>query len=271
MILAMIQNVDENYNGLKVDLNLTENLLDTSENNSTKPILGQLRFEPQTFFVSLLVTLVISWIAFFYLQFNQPTKPEPTSFFNKYIVGIITQQSNETDIKLKKLSKKSQTKQLIADHSENGILPSYQNRRIKKYDKFEYYYHQFLILYACTITFGLLPPLQTYSCLNISQSTLKYATLLSGLSYPVGCSIALFVKCKSIKILTFLSLIATFICGFIFWTALHSPNLPQILRSTFTNQTSVDLKADLTVLSWFMISCWIMFNLILSYVKVSLI
>ena len=188
------------------------------------------------------------------------------------------------------------------------------NRKAKRFDKdkLEYYYLQFLIFFACIITFGLLPPLQPFSCLPVSHSTLKYSVILSGLSYPVGCSIAIFFKCRSTKGLTLLTLLAAFIAAFIFYSALHSPDLPPILNFSIlkpqqqqqTNSTTTlifnsdsDFSLNGTeyedsnfykerdentalkrflmhidrhqsvIISVFMISCWVIFNLILSYVK----
>lgn len=101
--------------------------------------------------------------------------------------------------------------------------------------------------------------------------------------------------------LTLLTLLAACIAGFIFWSAMHSPDLPPLFNlslkptqpnSTFVfdeslNGTEYDssfykereedtaLKRFLmhidrhqsTIISVFMISCWVLFNLTLSYTK----
>ena len=62
-------------------------------------------FGPEIFFVSLLVTIVISWLAFFYLQFHQPNhferrnslplperKRSPRAALSKYLLGYDAEQ-----------------------------------------------------------------------------------------------------------------------------------------------------------------------------------
>ena len=109
-ILAIVQNIDDNYNPPEdyitdensidnlsndelnsttfynynytstnfpnLNANLTAMLTNLSKSinhkNYTMNNLETVAFRPELFFVSLLVTLVISWIAFFYLQFHQP-------------------------------------------------------------------------------------------------------------------------------------------------------------------------------------------------------
>ena len=332
MILATLQNVDENYGPDELNDQVEQNL--TNFGNSTlggefdpDSLDSDLNFPPEIFFISLLITILISWLAFFYLQTHEPERPARRSFpskLSKYVLGI------ELDAKLNAPERlrrdetivQPSSRPLIKNRNTATILPSgtasvpaNRNRKTKRFEKFEFYYLQFLILFACTITFGILPPLQPFSLLPISQAALKTAVILSGLAYPAGCSIGLFIKCKSTRMLTLLTLLGALISGFIFWSAMHSPNLPPFLMTkqatpvlidtptlngidpaytNFSTEFNVEFGDDYKVaynttnleedndfyeedllaesnqtiaVSTFMISCWVMFNLILSYVK----
>ena len=142
-ILAILQNVEDQYNNpadylpenqltdiglLDGDFNATNPLLPNSTGvplaNLTNPInkttlakAGHLHknytmnnpevvaFGPEIFFVSLLVTIVISWLAFFYLQLHQPNhferrnslplperKRSPRAALSKYLLGYDAEQ-----------------------------------------------------------------------------------------------------------------------------------------------------------------------------------
>lgn len=254
MILATLQNVDENYGPDdfpedQSDQNSTDfaNSTLNEEKFDSGSIGAGLNFPPEIFFISLVITILISWSAFFYLQFHEPEHPGRVrrSFgakLKKYLFGIEAKFALPESEHLKREDTIVQpaSRPLIKSRNNVTILPSTRNRRTKRFEKFEYYYLQFLILFACTITFGILPPLQPFSLLPISQSALKCAVILSGLAYPAGCSIGLFIKCKSTKMLTLLTLLAAFIAGFIFWSALYSPNLPPFLTATDKQEIDFD-------------------------------
>lgn len=340
MIVALLQNVDESYEPDEDFPPEDDEIIVIRATNETArksdfriPMINRLNFlnfPPEIFFISLVVTILISWIAFFYLQFDESHEPEHPgrlrrSFgakLKKYLFGIeskFTTPENEQHLKREETIVQPASRPLIKGRNNVTILPSGRNRRVNRFEKFEYFYLQFLILFACTITFGIMPPLQPFSLLPISQSALKCAVILSGLAYPAGCSIGLFIKCKSTRMLTFLTLLAAFIVGFIFWSATYSPNLPPFLTAASKSETDfgdqssngtepayTDLSTEFNVelndgyrveykefnvtnsedgdgsdllegfltesnhqlvVSVFMISCWVLFNLILSYVK----
>lgn len=90
MILSLAQNYNEVSLNDLIDNNISNNNLNISSNltnfkfkepiitnsslnltKSSKKTELKLSFGPNLFFISLLVTIVISWYAFFYLQFNE--------------------------------------------------------------------------------------------------------------------------------------------------------------------------------------------------------
>lgn len=92
-------------NNLTTAINRTTSLAGHSHKNYTMNNPEVVAFGPEVFFVSLLVTIVISWFAFFYLQLHQPNhferrnslplperKRSPRAALSKYLLGYDAEQ-----------------------------------------------------------------------------------------------------------------------------------------------------------------------------------
>lgn len=161
--------------------------------NGTCPIIekvDQPLFSPNVFFTSLLVTLLLSWLAFFWLLYSKTAKTEHVPM----VIG-------------KRLDPNSN----IVGTSNDGN---------------KYYILQGLIIYACLSTFGIMPAIQSYSTLPYGGWSLHYTVILTGLAYPFGCFIAMLKHTSSLKVIYYWTFLGTAISVLIFAVALMSPNPP---------------------------------------------
>ena len=257
MLFAIIQNND--LNAIAVE---------PGELTSWQPLAHQLRFGPGLFFVSLLLTIGLSWSAFLYLLFSQPAGRElittrPASFKSiqvwKRCVGVEPKNEWQSILELKNLEQRRvllNNQQLLTCEikrvldsgrtpktmkrlvSSNQMLDSPTDDGQSLLSRWTNVWLQAVILISCTVTFGLLPPIQPFACLPLGQFVLNYSVLLTSLAYPVGCSIALKFKCRSPRKLTCLAFLCLPLATFIFWMALNSPQLPPVFASAdFSNDT----------------------------------
>ncbi|XP_075427827.1 solute carrier family 52, riboflavin transporter, member 3 isoform X1 [Ascaphus truei] len=111
----------------------------------------------------------------------------------------------------------------------------------------------FLVAWVNALTNGVLPSIQTYSCMPYGNMAYHLATALGSMANPVACLIAMFVPSRSLLILCVLSLVGTGFGAYNMVTATMSPC--PILQQT-------DWGVALIVISW------VLFTGTLSYVKV---
>uniref|UniRef100_A0A8C5S0Q5 Riboflavin transporter n=1 Tax=Laticauda laticaudata TaxID=8630 RepID=A0A8C5S0Q5_LATLA len=107
-----------------------------------------------------------------------------------------------------------------------------------------------LMGWANMLTNGLLPPLQSYSCLPYGRPTYHLSATLGSLANPLACACASLFR--SLKLLALLSLAGSLLACYIISTATLSP-CPPLLHSP--------LGVLLIVL------CWVLFIGLFSYVK----
>ncbi|XP_070605419.1 riboflavin transporter 2-like [Erythrolamprus reginae] len=109
-----------------------------------------------------------------------------------------------------------------------------------------------LMAWANALTNGLLPPLQSYSCLPYGRPAYHLSVTLGSLANPLACFLGMFLVNRSLSLLALLSLAGTLLAGYIIGMATLSP-CPPLLHSP--------LGILLIVL------CWVLFTGLFSYVK----
>lgn len=253
IIVAMIQGApnetaDDDLNG-----NFT---IDESSVNRTKVnnnLMSQVLFGPSIFFTSLFATLLISWISFFYLIYSKTAHKE----------HVIDNCDEESNVNNNNNNNRTNIDKGISSPSNEGQFSSIKELNEGKIDERSYFILQLILVYSCLTTFGIFPSLQPFSNLPYAKWTLHYTVILTGLAYPAGCFIALFKEIKSIKWITIWTLIATLISVYILIIAIMSPFPP------FVNQVKSDILGidTRTFGGLIIVTCWVLFILILSYVK----
>jgi len=104
---------------------------------------------------------------------------------------------------------------------------------------------------VCFLANGALPSIQSYSCLPYGNTVYHLAATLNAMANPLMAFLAMFLPCKSRRVVGILALIGGLATTFILATALHSP-------------TAMwgDAGGVLTVLGWVVVGA------LFSYVKV---
>ena len=118
--------------------------------------------------------------------------------------------------------------------------------------KSSYFYLLTIMLWCCISTFGIFPSLQPFSSLPYGRTTLHYVVLVASVSYPSGCSLAMFFKAKSMFSINILTIFGSLMSFYILVCAYQSPN-PIFKQTSFGGIL--------------MIISWLLFTLTLSYVK----
>ncbi|XP_064598988.1 LOW QUALITY PROTEIN: solute carrier family 52, riboflavin transporter, member 3-B-like [Liolophura sinensis] len=118
-----------------------------------------------------------------------------------------------------------------------------------------YVYLLVLTVWINALTNGVLPSIQSYSCLPYGTEPYHLAVTLTSISNPLACFIAFFLSTMSNLVITFLTLLGSGVAGYIILLASLSPT-PYYVGET----TGAAL----------VISSWVMTTLCLTYAKVSI-
>ena len=239
-------------------------------------------FSPNVFFASLLVTLIISWLSFFWLLYSK------TAALEKVTLGQDEDDEEEeeeieamTRAKLRAkdsifvhrdhMIKRSHPSSALGDNDPDIVIPLKAEKITIDHTKPQlsrknYVILQSIIIYACLMTFGLMPSIQPYSTLPYGNWSLHLTVLAVGLAYPLGCAIAMIRETNSFKWIYFWTLIATIISIVIWIFAILSPN-PPLAHTDSLEIFGLFSFPMITIGGYLMIFCWTSFTLILSYVK----
>ncbi|RWS09159.1 Riboflavin transporter 2-A-like protein [Dinothrombium tinctorium] len=213
----------------------------------------------ETFFTSLLITLLTSWTAFILLLISPAAKQE--QHFNEQKASEISrtlvvsdsskvidegERKEEECIMLNEIS--------MADSNFGGAVANSSSRPENRISSLRYWHFQALMAWCCLATFGLMPPLQPYSSLPYGNQVLHYVVILVGLAYPGGCFLAMFLQTRSLLFIDGLTLLGSLVAVYIFCASLMSPYPP-------FQSTNRIFGGILMVFSW------VVFTAVLSYVK----
>ncbi|XP_043946512.1 solute carrier family 52, riboflavin transporter, member 3 [Protopterus annectens] len=122
-----------------------------------------------------------------------------------------------------------------------------------RYSTIQYGLIYFLVAWVNALTNGVLPSVQTYSCMPYGNTAYHLSATLGAMANPLACIIAIFLPCRSLALLGSLSLIGT---GF------GAYNLAMASLSPCPVLQNSDIGVAIIVLSW------IFFIGTLSYTKV---
>lgn len=191
-----------------------------------KPELDML-FGPSVFFLSLLLTLLISWSAFFVLLYSSLAATQ-------LVTRPQVQEMQSLDVTEKPADNEAKSEENELSDREFLVLEA-------------------IIIYSCLSTFGVFPSLQPYSTLPYNESSLRYTVIGTGLAYPIGCSLAMLVGVRSIRMMIGLTFAGTLISLYILLCAIMSP-FPPLVGFPVVGGSLV-------------VTCWLSYIFLLSYVK----
>jgi riboflavin transporter 2 len=293
IVVAMIQGSVEKdgekalpcNSSLEVE-SLTEDFM--SRTKERKEIL----FGPSIFFLSLLITLIVSWIAFFYLLYSKAGKKEychpveaaavesismnpigttPRNMIRKVEGLAVPEEANfsgnscNTSLKVPSYYVRRDSIKTYPYHivKQDAKAIGLETEREKEVSDTEYFWLQGIIVFACLSTFGVFPPLQPYSTLPYGNWCMHYSVIATGLAYPVGASLALWKDASRLSWIVFWTILGTLISVYILVCAVLSPN-PYLSDKTVVLG---GLTESYIMGGVIMVSAWILYIGILSYVK----
>ncbi|XP_072270401.1 solute carrier family 52, riboflavin transporter, member 3 [Pyxicephalus adspersus] len=199
-------------------------------------------FSVQVFIFLLFIMMVFCLVAFFFI--NKVSRKENSKKALLQSTNTLNSYST-TDIPCA-------TEPSTSDGTSNVNSPeSEENKVVYSYSHYALIY--FLTGWVNALTNGVLPSIQTYSCMPYGNLAYHLAAALGSMANPLACLIAMFLPSRSLIILVFLSVLGTGFGAYNMMTAVMSPC--PILQNT-------NWGVALIVISW------VLFIGMLSYVKV---
>lgn len=203
-------------------------------------------FSVQVFIFLLFIMMVFCLVAFFFL--NRLSRKE--NFRNALLQSTNTLNSySTTDVTCDTRPSEAS----VTGDSTNNV-----NNPKPEANKSVYSYGHYALIYVLTgwvnaLTNGVLPSIQTYSCMPYGNLAYHLAAALGSMANPLACLIAMFLPSRSLVCLVFWSVLGTGFGAYNMMTAVMSP-CPILQNSNW--------GVALIVISW------VLFTGTLSYVKV---
>ncbi|XP_067904950.1 solute carrier family 52, riboflavin transporter, member 3-A [Heterodontus francisci] len=213
-------------------------------------------FSTEIFLAVLVVMMVFCLVSFVFLT-RVPWLPHKE--LNEEQVSNQVMQISTTEIELKKyISERPADPQSSSLTSPRKAMAqaTFTNETqltFTKYSRHQLLFIYLLIVWVNSLTNGVLPSVQSYSCLPYGSTAYHLSAALGSMANPGACIIALFLPNRSLVLLGSLSLVGTAFGAYNMAMAALSP-CPLLQHS--------EAGAVLIILSW------ILFSAAMSYVKV---
>lgn len=210
---------------------------------STPPL-----FRVKDFFVYVFVMMTLSGIAFGLLDKLKMCRREYAAvtihYGNDYEYEKSERKDDPSTVKRNSLSIKNDCEMIRQNVSEPVYLSS-----------FNYTFLLLLMAILCMLANGIVPSIQSFSCLPYGNTAYHFTVTLSSLANPMACFLAVFLNHTSIRNICLLAACVGVVCCYGFATAILSPFPPLI--GTIGGKILVVL-------------CWTLINGLISYVKLSI-
>ncbi|XP_068118904.1 solute carrier family 52, riboflavin transporter, member 3 [Hyperolius riggenbachi] len=251
-LLSLVQGV-----GMIKCINVTQNENSTQEwSNATDRVQHlETQYLPANFSVQVFIFLLFAMmffclVAFFFLNRLSRRENNNISLFQSTIT-LNSFSTEDIDMSCNIVPPETSKAGESTSHS-HGISPGMeQNETGYSYGHYAVIY--FLTAWVNALTNGVLPSIQTYSCMPYGNLAYHLSAALGSMANPLACLIAMFLPSRSLLGLVLLSVLGTGFGAYNMMTAVMSP-CPILQGSNW--------GVALIVLSW------VLFIGTLSYVKV---
>lgn len=213
-VVAIIQGIGGNPECVNVTSS-------TTNTTKTEAIYPEPRFSVGVFFIFLMIMVLMSWIAFIFLNNLKSVKSQLVNNFKDS--DREQTQSNEHNEHLDTTHVKDIPSVTSKLDSESSLMKN----SIENVSKPVFIALLLSQAYICMFTNGVLPAIQTYSCLPYGNTTYHLTVTLSSIANPIACFLAFYINSSRIK--RMLPLIIGFgtVCViYIISTAVLSPKPP---------------------------------------------
>ncbi|XP_076320244.1 solute carrier family 52, riboflavin transporter, member 3-A-like [Tachypleus tridentatus] len=264
-VVALIQGIGGNP---QCRNNTVSNFM--TEQNTTiyevKPYYPPPRFSVEIFFIFLCIMMVMSWFAFLLLDKLPSVKAEQVPIPEvQRNPSNGKERANSTNLILepdhvlslginpKDRSTITQENQEPNDNTETQVEKETNEYLLKKNDqKLAFVVFLWMQGFISSLTNGILPAVQSFSCLPYGNAAFHLSVTLSSIANPSACFIAMFKSLRSMTNIVILTIFGTVCAGYILMTAILSPTPPLV---------------DETIGRFFIVLIWILFVGTMSYVK----
>lgn len=248
-VVALIQGVGVVHcENVTLSSNTTAINSTTAGSGELQAVYQPAKFSAQIFFLFLSAMMVVCLIAFILLNCHPAVARERKT--NLYYDSDLVQEKREQGLSLHTHS--PEQKPMISRHETARWEPRSSFGR-GTYSNFEVVFIFVVLAWVNALTNAVLPSVQSYSCLPYGNQAYHLAATMAAVANPVACFIAMFVPQRSLIFMGVLTLFGTGIGAYIMAMAAMSP-CPLLVHSA--SGTAVIVLA------------WILFVLLLSYVKV---
>ncbi|KAG8567220.1 hypothetical protein GDO81_013543 [Engystomops pustulosus] len=202
-------------------------------------------FSVQIFLFLLSIMMVFCLVAFFFLT-RQSQKDSSSTSLLQSMVTLNSYSTNDLSCNTGPSDQSKSTEDII------------HNSETSSDNKVNYSWGHYVLIYFLTgwvnaLTNGVLPSIQTYSCMPYGNLAYHLSAALGSMANPLACLIAMFLPSRSLMFLVLLSVVGTGFGAYNMMTAVMSP-CPILQNSHW--------GIVLIVISW------VLFIGTLSYVKV---
>lgn len=161
----------------------------SEDNNFVETHYPPANFSVQVFIFLLFIMMLFCWVAFFFLT-RYPQKKnsnnallQSTNTLNSYSMTDVTSNAETFEV------------------SKRGESTSNVNSSESEENKVKYSYGQYALIYFLTawvnaLTNGVLPSIQTYSCMPYGNLAYHLAVALGAMANPLACLIAMFLPSR---------------------------------------------------------------------------
>ncbi|XP_004612658.1 solute carrier family 52, riboflavin transporter, member 3 [Sorex araneus] len=202
-------------------------------------------FPPFIFFLLLTVMMVCCLVAFFFLQHQSRRRENSTQ-------DLFTSQVTLSSIRLREDGAPS-IPSLVDDDGRKS--PGTPGEKAPSPGPLQLAIIYVLVAFVNALTNGVLPSVQTYSCLSYGPVAYHLSATLSSMANPLACFISMYLPYRSLLFLGGLAMLGTSFGAYNLAMAVMSPC--PLLQGHWGGEVLI-------------VASWVLFNGCLSYVKVML-
>ncbi|XP_055963834.1 solute carrier family 52, riboflavin transporter, member 3 [Sorex fumeus] len=201
-------------------------------------------FSPFIFFLLLTIMMVCCLVAFFFLQYQSRRRDHSTQ--DLFISQVTLNSIRPRDDSAPSIPS-------LVDDGSKSLAPL--EEKAPSTGPFQLTVIYVLVAFVNTLTNGVLPSVQTYSCLSYGPVTYHLSATLSSMANPLACFISMYLPYRSLLFLVGLAMLGTTFGAYNLAMAVMSPC--PLLQGHWGGEVLI-------------VTSWVLFTGCLSYVKVML-
>lgn len=205
-------------------------IINETESWRWEPYYPEPRFSVSTFFILLMILMLSSALAFVGLNRCSAARHEqvalkPGSDFGGTELMGTYNQTFVSSVETVAMSFKPSPSENIPSNCPTSSESRLADEKITDNELTlrTYTFLLFIQAWACALSNGGLPSIQSYSCLPYGNIAYHFAVTLSAMANPLCCLIAYFLPIKNVCLIVLFTLLGTGVSGYVIILAAMSP------------------------------------------------